>query len=152
MAMGRREKQRQQKLWVETRALAEAPRHPICERLAEIQEKHDFDSFVEERCQAFYDEKIGPPFAAASGLLPAAPDRIFRGHRLRAWHRLASGRFDLASRLPRLRALGRDAEPFDDLAHSAAGRRGDARFDVDLGLTCLLGETHMVIHMHFAMR
>lgn len=61
MAMGRRKKHRQQKLWVETQALAKAPGHPFYERLAKILKKHDFDSFVEERCQAFYAETMGRP-------------------------------------------------------------------------------------------
>ena len=61
MAMGRRKKHRQQKLWVETQALAEAPGHPFSERLAKLLEKHDFDSFVEERCRAFCAEKMGRP-------------------------------------------------------------------------------------------
>ena len=61
MAMGRRKKHRQQKLWVQTQALAKAPGHPFYERLAKLLEKHDFDSFVEERCRAFYAEKMGRP-------------------------------------------------------------------------------------------
>ena len=56
MAMGRKPRERQESLWVETSALATAPGHPFYERLNGILAFHTFDEFVEERCAKFYAE------------------------------------------------------------------------------------------------
>ncbi len=60
MAMGKRSRQRQQALWVQTAAL-KAPSHPFYKRLNKIFDQHSFDEFVEDRCTQFYAEQIGRP-------------------------------------------------------------------------------------------
>ena len=60
MAMGKRRKRQQQKLWVETAAL-KAPSHPFYKRLNKILDKHGFDEFAEELCAQFYAGQVGRP-------------------------------------------------------------------------------------------
>jgi len=64
MAMGKRQKRRQQQLWVETQSLAKAPGHPFYEKLSIILDEHGFDLCVEQRCSKFYAEKMGRPSLA----------------------------------------------------------------------------------------
>jgi transposase len=65
MAMGtRKQRERQEDLWI---AAAELPRtagHPFYERLNGLLEEAGFDGFVEERCGRFYAEKMGRPSLA----------------------------------------------------------------------------------------
>ncbi len=70
MAMGKRRRQRQQALWVETAAL-KAPSHPFYTRLNQIFDQHGFDEFTEDLCAQFY-AKIGRP-----SLPPAVYFRLF---------------------------------------------------------------------------
>ena len=64
MAMGKRKKRHQQKLWVESQSLPKSPGHPFYERLSQILDEHGFDTFVEEECAKFYAEKMGRPSLA----------------------------------------------------------------------------------------
>ena len=61
MAMGKRRRSVQQKMWVETVALPKTPGHPFYERLSKLLEQHGFDAFAEETCASFYTDKIGRP-------------------------------------------------------------------------------------------
>jgi transposase len=61
MAMGRQTHERQETLWVESSALANAPGHPFYERLSGVLAFHRFDAFVEERCAKFYAATMGRP-------------------------------------------------------------------------------------------
>lgn len=61
MAMGKRERQLQQAMWVETQRLAKGPSHPFYSRLNEILGKHGFDDFAEAACKSFYAERMGRP-------------------------------------------------------------------------------------------
>lgn len=61
MAMGKRKRQRQRSLWVETGQLARGPGHPFYRRLNQLLDKHGFDEFVEEQCSRYYAEKLGRP-------------------------------------------------------------------------------------------
>lgn len=61
MAMGRMDKERQESLWVETRALPCAPGHPFYEKLGAVLTKHGFEAVVEEECQQYYAEVLGRP-------------------------------------------------------------------------------------------
>ena len=61
MAMGKRKRQRQQALWVETGRLARGPGHPFYRRLNQLLDKHGFDQFVEAQCARFYAERLGRP-------------------------------------------------------------------------------------------
>ena len=55
MAMGTRQRQqRTEDLWIATSELAMPAGHPFYERLNQILDEHDFDSFVEDKCRQFY--------------------------------------------------------------------------------------------------
>jgi transposase len=64
MAMGKRKRQRQASLWVETARLAKSPSHPFYRRLNQILGRRGFDGFVEGACQQFYSETVGRPSLA----------------------------------------------------------------------------------------
>lgn len=61
MAMGRRPKQRQGQLWVETKRMAKGPGHPFYARLNQLLARGGFDSQVEKVCQRFYAKVMGRP-------------------------------------------------------------------------------------------
>jgi transposase len=61
MAMGTRKKrQRQEELWYGGE-LPTAPGHPFYQRLNEVLENAQFDSFCETNCATFYHKKLGRP-------------------------------------------------------------------------------------------
>ena len=65
MAMGnRKQRRRQEELWVAQQALARGPSHPFYQRLNQLLEEGHFDELVEERCQQFYAGKQGRPSLA----------------------------------------------------------------------------------------
>src|SRR5712691_10121008 len=62
MAMGtRKQREKQEDLWIAHTELAAAPGHPFYQRLNELLEAEGFDEFVEDRCAKFYAEKNGRP-------------------------------------------------------------------------------------------
>jgi transposase len=62
MAMGtRRQRQRQEQLWITHTELATAPGHPFYQRVNELLEAERFDEFAEKECARFYAEKDGRP-------------------------------------------------------------------------------------------
>ena len=62
MAMGtRKQREKQEDLWIAHTELASAPGHPFYQRLNELLEAEGFDEFVEGRCAKFYAEKYGRP-------------------------------------------------------------------------------------------
>src|SRR6202162_1013388 len=62
MAMGtRRQREKQEGLWIAHTELASAPGHPFYQRLNELLEAEGFDEFVERRCAKFYAAKYGRP-------------------------------------------------------------------------------------------
>ena len=62
MAMGtRKQREKQEGLWIAHTELASAPGHPFYQRLNELLEAEGFDEFVESRCAKFYAEKYGRP-------------------------------------------------------------------------------------------
>src|SRR5664280_3604102 len=65
--------------------------------------------------------------------LPVAADRVFRGHRQRAWDRLAIGGLAGAASVCGDRAGRVHAGPLDDFAHAAADRSGHASRSLRLG-------------------
>jgi transposase len=70
MAMGTR-REHQEELWIPTCTLARPASHPFYERLNQLLGEHDFDRFVEEKCQRFYAETMGRP-----GLAPGIYFRL----------------------------------------------------------------------------
>jgi transposase len=62
MAMGtRKQRERQEDLWIAHTEIASAPSHPFYRRLNELLEGEKFDEFVESRCAKFYARKYGRP-------------------------------------------------------------------------------------------
>jgi transposase len=62
MAMGtRKQREKQEGLWIAHTELASAPGHPFYQRLNELLETEGFDEFVENRCAKFYAAKYGRP-------------------------------------------------------------------------------------------
>src|SRR5438477_3346409 len=62
MAMGtRKQREKQEDIWIAHSELASAPGHPFYQRLNELLEAEGFDQFVEQRCAKFYAEKYGRP-------------------------------------------------------------------------------------------
>jgi transposase len=70
MAMGGR-REHQEEFWIPTCTLARPASHPFYERLNQLLAKHDFDRFVEGKCQRFYAATMGRP-----GLAPGIYFRL----------------------------------------------------------------------------
>lgn len=61
MAMGIRETERQQELWIPAADIPKAPGHPFYRKLNALLAEHGFDPFAEGLCQKFYHEELGRP-------------------------------------------------------------------------------------------
>ncbi len=62
MAMGtRKQREKQEGIWIAHTELAAAPGHPFYQKLNELLEGERFDEFVEGRCAKFYAAKYGRP-------------------------------------------------------------------------------------------
>jgi transposase len=62
MAMGTRaRRERQEPLWIAQAALPRGSGHPFYERLNELLEQAQFDTFVEGQCRQYYAAKMGRP-------------------------------------------------------------------------------------------
>src|SRR6188472_1265881 len=64
MAMGKRKRHaKQASMWVTTQDLPRSAGHPFYARLNQILDQHDFDRYVEGRCELFYanDGRPGLP-------------------------------------------------------------------------------------------
>lgn len=70
MAMGTR-REHQEELWIPSCTLARPASHPFYERLNDLLGEHDFDRFVERKCQRFYAATMGRP-----GLAPGIYFRL----------------------------------------------------------------------------
>ena len=57
----RKQRGRQEDMWIPHTELAKAPSHPFYQRLNELLEAEQFDEFVEGRCAKFYAKKYGRP-------------------------------------------------------------------------------------------
>jgi len=62
MAMGtRKQREKQEDIWIAHTELPSAPGHPFYQRLNELLEAEKFDEFVEGRCAKYYAAKYGRP-------------------------------------------------------------------------------------------
>jgi transposase len=62
MAMGtRKQREKQEDIWIAHTALPSSPGHPFYQRLNELLEAEKFDEYVERRCAKFYAAKYGRP-------------------------------------------------------------------------------------------
>jgi transposase len=66
MAMGKRERHRQEALFVCTADLRPSPAHPYYQVVNALLEAHGFDAWVEQVCQPFYAPVMGRPSLAPS--------------------------------------------------------------------------------------
>lgn len=66
MAIGKRRKEQQQAIWVETRDLPRPSGHPFYVRLNQVLDETGFDQHVDVLCKGFYAGDVGRP-----GLPPA---------------------------------------------------------------------------------
>lgn len=64
MAMGRRQRHRQQTMWLATEQLPRTAGHVFYDRVNKILVEHGFDDFAEKACQQFYAETMGRPGVA----------------------------------------------------------------------------------------
>jgi len=69
MAMGTRG-EHQEELWIPTSTLARPAGHPFYVRLNQLLVEHDFDRFVEGKCQRFYAATMGRPGLAPGIYFP----------------------------------------------------------------------------------
>ena len=121
--MGTRETD-QPPLWIATSDLPTSPGHPFYARLTTLLDGHHFDRFVEGLCDRFYAPVMGRP--------SLAPGRYFRlswsatskaSTRNAGWRGARRTRW----RCSFLRlAVDEAPQSFDDCAHAALDRSGDA--------------------------
>ena len=64
MALGRRDGERQDDIWVPTDRLVHGPGHPFYARLNGVLAAAGFDRFAEDRCAKFYASDVGRPGVA----------------------------------------------------------------------------------------
>jgi transposase len=57
----RKQREKQEGIWIAHQQLASAPGHPFYQRLNELLESDKFDEFVEGRCAKFFAAKYGRP-------------------------------------------------------------------------------------------
>ena len=57
----RKQREKQEEIWIAHAELASAPGHPFYQKLNELLEAEGFDEFVEGRCAKFYAAKNGRP-------------------------------------------------------------------------------------------
>ena len=92
MAMGtRKQREKQEDLWIAHTELALAPGHPFYQRLNELLEAEGFDEFVEGRCAKFYAEKYGRPSLTPGIYFRALLIGYFEGIGASRWENLEEG-------------------------------------------------------------
>ena len=57
----RKDRERQEGLWVSYTDMDVGPGHPFYVRLSEVLDSSGFDAFVEKQCARFYADKHGHP-------------------------------------------------------------------------------------------
>src|ERR1035438_737844 len=135
MAMGtRKQREKQEDLWIAHTELASGPGHPFYQRLNELLEAERFDEFVETRCAKFYAEKNGRPSLTPGIYFRALLIGYFEGIGGGARHCMAAGGFAGTTAI-RGDCAGRvHAGSLDDFAHAAADRCGHASRSIRLGV------------------
>src|SRR5438445_5040748 len=115
MAMGtRKQREKQEEIWIAHAELASAPGHPFYQRLNELLEAERFDKFVEQRCAQFYAAKYGRP--------SLTPGIYFRSLLIGYFEGIGAERgiaWRLADSLA-LRACGTPLKPMGTPTHSRA--------------------------------
>src|SRR5438309_10468476 len=102
MAMGtRKQREKQEDIWIPHAELASAPGHSLYQRLNELLEAERFDEFVEKRCAKFYAAKYRRP--------SLTPGIYFRSLLIGYFEGIGAERgiaWRLADSLPRRRFVG----------------------------------------------
>ena len=129
MALGKR-KPKQASLWVDASHLRAHGSHPFYRRLNEILERANFDDYAERICRKYYAPTLGRPSIA----LPLLLDRLLRGNRLGARHRLPGLGLAQPAGVLGAEPGGADAGPLDAVQDAAAAEPGDAQGGVPLGV------------------
>ena len=60
MSIGKRERGRQDAIWIEASCLATPGGHPFYEKLNGLLNQRKFDGFAEDTCRSFYSKRGGP--------------------------------------------------------------------------------------------
>ena len=131
MALGKR-KNEQQSAWVATTELPKSPGHPFYKKLNALLAEAGFDEWLEKLCAPYYAAKMGrdsiPPGVYFRMILVGYFEGI-SSQRGIAWR--CSDSRSLAEFLG-VPVRGRDARPFQPVAHSCPVAAGSARGDVRL--------------------
>lgn len=61
MAIGKRQVEKQEDLWITWDEIPQSPGHPFYEHLNGLLSKHKFDAICQEKCKSYYAEKKGRP-------------------------------------------------------------------------------------------
>ena len=61
MALGKRKRQQQERIWIEAASLVRPASHPFYERLNQVLGENKFDEFSEQQCYKFYSKGTGRP-------------------------------------------------------------------------------------------
>src|SRR5215467_8840056 len=94
MAMGtRKQREKQEGIWIAHTELASAPGHPFYQRLNELLEGGAVRPVCRRALREVLYVSVWAAVADPRHLHPVAADRLFRGYRQRAWNRLAFGGF-----------------------------------------------------------
>jgi transposase len=133
----RKHREKQEDIWVPYVEIASAPGHPFYERLGELLDAEQFDTFVERLCVNFYSARYGRP--------SLTPGIYFRSLLIGYFEGIGSERgiaWRLADSLGLRRFLGIwteriDAGPFDDLARSPPDRPRHPSQGVHVGAGCV---------------
>src|SRR5271165_6733996 len=133
MAMGRSEGGQDDLMatWAE---MPRSPGHAFYDRLQALLREAGFDAFVEQVCKPYYAPRMGAPSLPPGRYFPHAHDRLFRGDRQRARHRMAVRGLVLAARFPAAVEPGQGPRSFVAVAHALASSARGAREGVRLGL------------------
>ena len=103
--------------WAE---MPRSPGHAFYDRLQDLLREAGFDAFVEGACKPYYAPRMGAPSLPAGTVFPHAHDRLLRGHRQRAGHRVALRGLVLAARFPAAVERREGSRSFVAVAHALA--------------------------------
>src|SRR6478752_2402506 len=110
--------------WAE---MPRSPGHAFYDRLQDLLGEAGFDGFVERVCRPYYAPRMGAPSLPPGRYFRMHHDRLLRGDRQRAGHRLALRGFVLAPRFPAVVEPGESSRPFLAVAHAHASAARGAR-------------------------
>ena len=132
MALGR-QGETQGELMVGWAEMPRSPGHAFYDRLQEVLTEDGFRRLRRGAVRGALRLAPWSPVAAAGAVLPHAPRRLFRGHLLRAWPRMALLGQPVAARIPALGTARAGARPFVAEPDPRPAAGGGARCRLRLG-------------------